>query len=77
MELQTIIKYAFWAAGTIGVVVGISGLMDALTILQKEGKLTEKAEFDRNISTIIALLGIIVVFLGNPISAFIINLIVN
>ena len=77
MELQTIIKYVLWAVGTIGVVVGISGLIDALTILQKEEKLTEKAEFGRNISTIIALLGIIVVFLGNPISAFIINLIVN
>ena len=77
MELQTIIKYVLWAVGTIGVVVGISGLIDALTILQKEEKLTEEAEFNRNISTIIALLGIILVFLGNPISAFIINLIVN
>ena len=77
MELQTIINYVFWAVGTIGVIVGFSGQIDALTILQKEGKLTEKAEFNRNISTIIALLGIILVFWGSSISAFIIKLIIN
>ncbi len=71
------IKMIVWAAGTIGVIVGFNGQIDALVKLQEEGKLTEKAELNRNISTIIALLGIIVVYFGSPISAFIVNLIAN
>lgn len=73
MELQTILKVVSWTFGTLFVVIGIDGLIDAISRLGS-GEVNDDVVVMRNISAIIALLGLILVYFGSPISAFLVNL---